>query len=107
MGALNADIEHLGMERGHRTLTIIRKGGKVATIPLAPRTARAIDHRISSAGPSTDQGGGHRDPYLRETSGQGIFAVGDLRLGSSRRVAAAVGEALRRSVSCTQYLSTV
>ena len=32
-----------GQERGHRTLTITRKGGKVVTIPLAPRTARAID----------------------------------------------------------------
>ncbi len=41
--ALNADIEQLGMERGHRTLTITRKGGKIATIPLAPRTARAVD----------------------------------------------------------------
>ncbi|MDH4117496.1 MAG: site-specific integrase, partial [Acidimicrobiia bacterium] len=41
--ALNADIEHLGLERGHRTLTITRKGGKIVTIPLAPRTARAID----------------------------------------------------------------
>ena len=38
-----ADIDHLGLERGHRTLTITRKGGKVVTIPLAPRTARAID----------------------------------------------------------------
>ena len=28
---------------GHRTLTVTRKGGKVVTIPLAPRTARAID----------------------------------------------------------------
>jgi integrase/recombinase XerD len=35
------DIDHLGLERGHRTLTITRKGGKVVTIPLAPRTARA------------------------------------------------------------------
>jgi integrase/recombinase XerD len=41
--ATGADIEALGLERGHRTLTILRKGGKVATIPLAPRTARAID----------------------------------------------------------------
>jgi integrase len=41
-----ADIEHLGIERGHRTLTITRKGGKVVTIPLAPRTARAIDLAI-------------------------------------------------------------
>jgi integrase/recombinase XerD len=41
--ATGADIEHLGLERGHRTLTITRKSGKVVTIPLAPRTARAID----------------------------------------------------------------
>ena len=41
--ATSADMEHLGLERGHRTLTITRKGGKVVTIPLAPRTARAID----------------------------------------------------------------
>ena len=41
--ATGADIEQLGVERGHRTLTITRKGGKVVTVPLAPRTARAID----------------------------------------------------------------
>ena len=41
--ATGADIEHLGLERGHRTLTITREGGKVVTVPLAPRTARAID----------------------------------------------------------------
>ena len=41
--ATGADIENLGIERGHRTLVITRKGGKVVTIPLAPRTARAID----------------------------------------------------------------
>jgi len=44
--ATGGDIEHLGLERGHRTLTITRKGGKVVTIPLAPRTARAIDLAI-------------------------------------------------------------
>ncbi len=44
--ATDADIEHPGLERGHRTLTITRKGGKVVTIPLAPRTARAIDLAI-------------------------------------------------------------
>jgi integrase len=41
--ATGADIEALGLERGHRTLTIVRKGGKIVTIPLAPRTARAVD----------------------------------------------------------------
>jgi integrase/recombinase XerD len=41
--ATRADIEHLGLEPRHRTLTITRKGAKVVTIPLAPRTVRAID----------------------------------------------------------------
>lgn len=41
--ATGADIERLAVERGHRTLTICRKGGKIVTIPLAPRTARAVD----------------------------------------------------------------
>ena len=47
--ATGADIEHLGLERGHRTLTITRKGGKVVTIPLAPRTARASTWPSGSA----------------------------------------------------------
>jgi integrase/recombinase XerD len=47
--ATGADIGHLGLERGHRTLVITRKGGKVVTIPLAPRTARAIDLAIDQA----------------------------------------------------------
>jgi integrase/recombinase XerD len=41
--ATSADIQNLGIERGHRTLVVTRKGGKVVTIPLAPRTAQAID----------------------------------------------------------------
>ena len=41
--AIGADIERLGLERGHRTLLVQRKGGKHVTIPLAPRTARAVD----------------------------------------------------------------
>jgi integrase/recombinase XerD len=41
--AVGANIEALGTERGHRTLTVLRKGGKTVTVPLAPRTARAVD----------------------------------------------------------------
>jgi integrase/recombinase XerD len=44
--AVGANIEALGLERGHRTLVVTRKGGKVVTIPLAPRTARSIDLAI-------------------------------------------------------------
>jgi integrase/recombinase XerD len=51
--ATGASIEALGVERGHRILVITRKGGKVVTIPLAPRTARAIDLGVGerTAGP--------------------------------------------------------
>ena len=41
--ALGADIGDLDTDRGHRTLRIVRKGGKHVTIPLAPRTGRALD----------------------------------------------------------------
>ena len=44
--ATSAEIESMGAERGHRTLTITRKGGKVVTIPLAPPTDRGIDLAI-------------------------------------------------------------
>ena len=60
--ATGADIEHLGLERGHRTLTITRKGGKVVTIPLAPRTAQAIDLAIGerTGGPVFQAADGRR-----------------------------------------------
>jgi integrase/recombinase XerD len=41
--ALNADIDDLSTERGHRTSAIARQGGKHVTIPIAPRTGRALD----------------------------------------------------------------
>ncbi|HXL89926.1 MAG TPA: tyrosine-type recombinase/integrase [Streptosporangiaceae bacterium] len=60
--ATGADIGQLGLERGHRTLVITRKGGKVVTIPLAPRTARAIDLAVGerSDGPIFLTGSGRR-----------------------------------------------
>ena len=60
--ATGADIEHLGLERSHRTLVITRKGGKVVTIPLAPRTARAIELAVGerTEGPLFLAGDGRR-----------------------------------------------
>jgi integrase len=60
--AVGADIEHLGLERGHRTLTVTRKGGEIVTIPLAPRTARALDLAIGerTEGPVFLAGDGRR-----------------------------------------------
>jgi thioredoxin reductase (NADPH) len=45
-----------------------------------------------------------RDPYLLETSVPGIFAVGDVRAGSVKRVAAGVGEGSMAIAFVHQYL---
>jgi thioredoxin reductase (NADPH) len=46
-----------------------------------------------------------RDPYLLETSVPGIFAVGDVRHGSIKRVASGVGEGSMAIAFVHQYLS--
>ena len=45
-----------------------------------------------------------RQPYLLETSCPGVIAAGDVRLGSSKRVAAAVGEGAMAVQLVHQYL---
>lgn len=48
-----------------------------------------------------------RDPFLLETSVPGVFAAGDVRAGSSKRVAAAVGEGSGTVGMVHRYLETV
>jgi thioredoxin reductase (NADPH) len=48
-----------------------------------------------------------RDPYLLETNIPGIFAVGDVRHGSVKRVASGVGEGSVAVQFIHQYLSKV
>jgi thioredoxin reductase (NADPH) len=48
-----------------------------------------------------------RDPYLFETSVPGIFAAGDARRGSGKRVASAVGEGSATVSMVHEYLETV
>lgn len=47
-----------------------------------------------------------RPPYYLETSLPGVFAVGDVRSGSTKRVASAVGEGATAIALVHQYLST-
>ena len=55
------------------------------------------------------QSNGHwaleRDPYLLETSVPGVFAAGDVRHGSIKRVAAGVGEGSMTIAFVHQYLA--
>jgi thioredoxin reductase (NADPH) len=48
-----------------------------------------------------------RDPYLLETSVPGIFAAGDVRHGSVKRVASGVGEGSMTVAFVHQYLQTI
>jgi site-specific recombinase XerD len=78
--ALGADISAMGSERGHRTLTVLRKGGKIVTIPLAPRTARSLDLAI---GERLD------GPIFRRADGQRLDRHGAGR--TVRRIAKRAG----------------
>ena len=74
------DIENLDAARGHRTVTVLGKGHKLAVIPLPPRVARAIDQ---AAGDRT------RGPLLLMRSGRRMDRHGATRI--VRRLAKRAG----------------
>lgn len=69
--ALAADVDDLSTERGHRVLKITRKGGKRATVPLAPRTADALDAYLA---------GRTEGPLFATATGARLDRVGAWRL---------------------------
>ncbi len=78
--ALSADVEALGTERGHRTITITRKGGRRATVPLAPRTAQAVETMVA---------GRNGGPLFATSTGKRMDRVAAFR--TIRRLAAEAG----------------
>jgi len=64
-------------------------------------TDRSLPEEVASAAAF-----GGRDPLPLETSAPGVFAVGDVRHGSLKRVAAAVGEGSTAVRSVHEYLAT-
>ena len=60
--ACSIDVEDLSLERGHRTVTVLNKGSKLAVIPLPPRVpgpstwrpGNGRRGRFFSPGPATD-----------------------------------------------------
>jgi thioredoxin reductase (NADPH) len=49
---------------------------------------------------------GQREPFAFETSLPGLFAAGDVRHGSTKQVASAVGEGAAASIAIREYLKT-
>lgn len=78
--ALKADVEDLGSVRGHRTLSIIRKGGARRDVVLAPATAAVIDTYI---------GDRETGPVFTTKTGSRLDQPGAFRL--IRRIAKAAG----------------
>ncbi|MEX2253746.1 MAG: hypothetical protein WD649_06290 [Thermoleophilaceae bacterium] len=60
--ACATDVEDLGFGRGHRTLKILGKDNKLATIPLVPRTARTIDLAVGVPLRDVQIAAHHADP---------------------------------------------
>jgi thioredoxin reductase (NADPH) len=103
-----------------------RDTGATADVPVtwvyvfigaAPRTdwlgneVLRDDHGFVITGPEVAAVDGHwvepRDPYALETSIPGVFAAGDVRLDSMKRVASAVGEGAMAVHLVHRYLATI
>jgi integrase/recombinase XerD len=82
-----ADVADLGHDRGHRVLTVTRKGGRRATVVLPPATAAALDayldDRASGTGRPTE------GPLLATVSGGRLDQAALWKL--VRRLARAAG----------------
>ncbi|MCL4393727.1 MAG: NAD(P)/FAD-dependent oxidoreductase, partial [Chloroflexi bacterium] len=62
---------------------------------------------VHAPGAQTGTGAGHgRMPFAMETSIPGIFAAGDVRAGSTKQVASAVGEGASAAIAIREYLKT-
>lgn len=83
--AVEASVEDLAIAGGHRTLTITRKGGKHADVPLAPRTFRALMLAIGerTSGPLLLDHNGNR--MTRHSAARAVRLVAS-RAGITRRL---------------------
>jgi thioredoxin reductase (NADPH) len=80
-------------------------GADAETDWLPPEIARDSRGYVLT-GPNVPEWPLERDPFLLESSVPGTFAVGDVRHGSVKRVASAVGEGSMSIAFAHQYLAT-
>ena len=73
---------------------------------LLDRSGFVVTDRSLPEAIATGSDFGGRDPLPFETSIPGVFAVGDVRSGSLKRVAAAVGEGSSAVRQVHEYLTT-
>jgi integrase/recombinase XerD len=85
-----ADVADLGHDRGHRILTVTRKGGRRATVVLPPATAAALDAYLTDRADRADRAGqSAAGPLLATASGGRLDQAALWKL--VRRLARAAG----------------
>ena len=89
--AINARIEHLGWDRGHRTLTLEWKGGTPRRVPIPPFAGEALDVLLAKRG--NPKGG----PLFITTTGQPAYELWVWRLVRRLGRAAQVPQAAQLS----------
>jgi thioredoxin reductase (NADPH) len=113
----NGRLERLDLRHVDGAIESLNVAAVFIFIGVAPRTGafdtfvRTDDKGFIITGPDVRRAGRgwplDRDPLMFETSVPGVFAVGDVRAGANRRIAAAVGEGSAAIFSVHQYLRTV
>ncbi|GGR05930.1 FAD-dependent oxidoreductase [Deinococcus ruber] len=97
-----------GHERTLETDALFVFIGADARTDWLPDTVKRDEHGYLCTGLDLLAAGGwtpERDPFLLETSLPGVFAVGDVRRGSIKRVASGVGEGSMSIALIHQYLA--
>jgi len=113
----NGHLEQIDVKHMNGAAESLGAAAVFIFIGVAPRTGafetfiQTDDKGFIITGPDVRQAGRgwalDRDPLMFETSVPGVFAVGDVRSGANRRIAAAVGEGSAAIFSVHQYLRTV
>ena len=96
-----------GEKRTIKTPALFSFIGAVPRTDWLPREIERDEKGFIRTGPTLEQSPqwtSRRQPFLLETSRRGVFAAGDVRLGSVKRVASAVGEGAMAVMFVHEYL---
>jgi thioredoxin reductase (NADPH) len=109
-----AGVDVLNSTTGERrTLQVVALFSFIGAVPRTgwlPSEIETDERGFVRTGPAVGQlsaGGTRRAPFLLETSRRGVFAAGDVRASSVKRVASAVGEGSMAIQFVHEYLKEV
>lgn len=108
--ACNIRNRRTGDVRTVRTAAVFTFIGAIPCTDWLPKEIETDSKGFLKTGPLVAQSPhwtAKREPFLLETSRPGVFAAGDVRVGSTKRVASAVGEGAMAVMFIHEYLASV